>query len=370
MNSEVVLIASKSDGCGACALQVSTCTPVYSSFKNCIVDAGTMCKIAFSASSYSGSGSCGDFLAMAQSGKTSINIYQWGKPQVHMQCHTQEIVTALCSDPLHGNFLIGGTKRGWIYVWDVSTGALVRLWQAHFKSVKKLLITKNSQYCISVSEEGMAKAFDLTRCLEIDDLSRNNTLSPYKSWSPHTLPIQDAILLDSLASVRVVTCSLDKTLVMYDVHSGTQCLRISLPEALESIACNPGGDIVCVGSSVGSIFVVDMSISAIASSAALSVSNINYLGGDTNPSLIDMSHVEGVAAVNGATMNGLPKGISRVEGHTKAVTCLAFSIDNCTLLSGSEDGTLRSWNIWTKQCMKKCSPLSKFGISSLMVRVQ
>ena len=50
-----------------------------------------MCAIGHHFSGYSGEGG-GDFIAVAQGYKPSINIYQWGKAQIHLQCHLQEIV--------------------------------------------------------------------------------------------------------------------------------------------------------------------------------------------------------------------------------------------------------------------------------------
>ena len=39
-------------------------------------------------------------------------------------------------------------------------------------------------------------------------------------------------------------------------------------------------------------------------------------------------------------------------GHRSAVTCLAVSMDACTLLSGSDDGTVRVWDSESRQCTR------------------
>ena len=38
--------------------------------------------------------------------------------------------------------------------------------------------------------------------------------------------------------------------------------------------------------------------------------------------------------------------------NSKAVTCLAFSIDGITLVSGSEDGTVRVWDAKRKHVVR------------------
>jgi WD40 repeat protein len=39
-------------------------------------------------------------------------------------------------------------------------------------------------------------------------------------------------------------------------------------------------------------------------------------------------------------------------GHTLAVTCLTVSFDGCSLVSGSEDGTVRVWDTGSLQCIR------------------
>ena len=56
-------------------------------------------------------------------------------------------------------------------------------------------------------------------------------------------------------------------------------------------------------------------------------------------------------------------------GHSKAVTGLAMSQDNSTLVSSSCDGSLRVWNVWTRQCLRESKPLHKAAISNMLVRM-
>ena len=138
-----------------------------------------------------------------------------------------------------------------------------------------------------------------------------------------------------------MTCSLDRTIVLFDVSADRQCLRRSLPEGGESITSNPLGDMVCVGGSSGSIYLVDMSATADALSA---VHKKDY------------------------ETKQLAAGVDTLEGHSRRVGSLAFSADNCTMVSGSDDGSVRVWDTWTRQCIREFKPLSKCAVTSVTVR--
>jgi pre-rRNA-processing protein IPI3 len=137
---------------------------------------------------------------------------------------------------------------------------------------------------------------------------------------------------------------------MYDVLQAQVCLRVSLPQPLESLACNPTQDLICAGSSNGSIFLIDLTSTAIALTAAHA----------------HVSHHHTIApSANGVV---LPHGTSVLEGHTKTVTSVCFARDNCTLVSASTDGSVRIWNAWTRQCLREFYPLSKHAISNALVK--
>ena len=126
------------------------------------------------------------------------------------------------------------------------------------------------------------------------------------------------LLGSEMGIVRVATCSMDKTVVLFDVLHGTAgkiCLRISLPDSLLSIATNPLQDVLCVGSNSGSIYIIDLSVSAIAITA--SHSTINYMSSDNKD--------------NNGGDDLKSREVSELKGHSKKVTSVSFSLDNITL---------------------------------------
>ena len=349
----MIVTSSKDAGGGVAVLDLKTCTPVCGNFKNSVADAGgTACVLGSGLSSFAGVGSCGDYVAVAQSKKPTVHIYQWGKPQALHQCHLQEILATVASDAL-GRYVAGGSKTGWLYLWELATGAMVSAWQAHFKAVTRLQFTRCGDYLVSAAEDGMARVWELVHFVDTSasalpssssssgpSTASRKSIAPYRSWSPHTLATRDLCLIGGLGgpTLRVMTCSLDRTVVLFDVHAcpptGKQVMRASLGGPLESVACRPAGDLAFAGSSGGTIYVVDLSAAA-----------------------------AGISAANAGSP--VARGL---EGHTRAVTALACSLDNVTLVSASEDGSLRVWDVVTRQCLREVQPLNKTALTNCIVR--
>lgn len=373
MNGEFILCTSNKDqsqGLGMRVVDINTglVHPGYTFKHSCIADTGAIANIGFGSSSYSGHGTCGDFIAVSQSNKPLIHIYQWGKAQVHAQCHMQEIVTALSCDST-GAFLFGGTKNGWMYCWDLSSGELLATWQAHFKGITKLSVSKDNVFCISVAEDGLGRAWDWTQLIDQSELLRNiGKIKPvaYRAWSPHRLPVKDLYLMDSLSFLKAVTCSLDRTVVVYDIHAGNFCMRISLPEPLLSITCNPNEDYLVTGSSTGDIFLVDLTLQAVAISAAHA--NVLITGSSGIKRSQEINSMSGSTSGIGNANSSTSASISGIlEGHVRGVTSLSVSKDNCSLVSAGEDGSVRIWNLWTRQCLHQSQPMNKCNITNAMI---
>lgn len=249
---------------------------------------------------------------------------------------------------------------------------MINSFQAHFKAVTRVEFSACGGYCATISDDGMARIWEVAMIVDqsqagnIVSVSSKKTIIPYRSWSPHTLSAKDLFLVSGFSSLRVFTCSTDRTVVMYDAHSGKQILRISLSHSLECITCNPLQDICFVGATNGNIFIIDLSVTAIGMSAA------NATTGYIAPRAGAMS----TSAESSNTSKGqgqlgnLPAGVSIMEGHTRAVTSLSCSLDNTTLVSSSEDGSLRIWDIWTKQCLREVKPMNKTALTNAIITVR
>ena len=350
--TNLVLITSANEGNKGIGVNDFNGSNLATNFKDCVADTGALCLVG-GTSSFSGQGAAGDYVVAAQSKKPVINVYHWGKPQVHYQCHVQEITTAITADS-SGTYLLGGTKRGWVYIWEISSGALLTSFQAHFKAVTHVKVTARSDFFVSASEDGMARCWDLCSIVgnaaaAAANSKRNAGVQPFRSWNPHTLAIKGMHIVECGSSVRVFTCSMDRNVVIHDIHTNKQCHRLAMPQALESLVCTAAGDYAFVGGSSGTVFVLDLSLTAAAKhathastattsmSAQLHASGLHGAGTGT-------STVGGDASMSTSVTNCL-------EGHSKAVVSLSIAADGRHLVSGSEDASVRIWDIDSLQCL-------------------
>ena len=350
--TNLVLVTSANEGNKGIAINDFNGSNLATNFKDCVADTGALCLVG-GTSAFSGQGAAGDYVVAAQSKKPIINVYHWGKPQVHYQCHVQEITTAITADS-SGTYLLGGTKRGWVYIWEMASGALLTSFQAHFKAVTHIRVTARSDFFISASEDGMARCWDL--CSIVGNAAaaaagnkRNAGVQPFRSWNPHTLAIKGMHIVECGSSVRVFTCSIDRNVVIHDVHTNKQCHRLALPQALESLVCTAAGDYAFVGGSNGTVFVLDLSLTAAAkhathaSSATTSMSSQLHASG-LHGAGTGTSTVGGDASMSTSVTNCL-------EGHSKAVVSLSIAADGRHLVSGSDDASVRIWDIESLQCL-------------------
>ncbi len=308
---------------------------VHGSFKDCQPGSSASCLIS-GGSSYSGIGSQGDMLLTAQKNSASIHVHQWNKPQTHVLCRIQEVLTSLSCD-YTGTFLIGGTKKGWLYCWEIGTGKLLNFWQGHFKTVRRICFTKTkSPILITASEDGMAKAWDMADILTSSFTSSSSgsgsaAVLPYKTWSNHSQAITDITVANMGITTRIMSCSLDRSLIVQDLHITKEICHMYFPEPLESIVCTSSGELVFLGASNGDIFVLNLSSTTIM---------------EAHMNLDDEKRV--------------------LLGHNRAVISMTLSNDMRTLMSGSEDGTIRIWDVDTLQCLNVLHTTRGIAVKTLI----
>ena len=107
---------------------------------------------------------------------------------------------------------------------------------------------------------------------------------------------------------------------------------------------------IFVGTSIGKIFVVDLSERAISLSAA---------------------HAETFTLGDSFKRGSLNKSqqYMTIAGHSSAVTSLVVSVDNLTLVSVSSDCTMKIWDVVTRQCIRESKPFVKLSLSNVSFRL-
>lgn len=352
---EIALVTCSSDASIMSATDLRSGTP-FCSFKTCVSDSGAVCLIG-GASSYSGLGSC-DYIAVAQFKKPVIHMYSWGRQQPVMQFHLQEISTSLASDP-QSTLLVAGSRTGRITIWDVQSGMLLVSWGAHFQSISRLVISACGSFLVSAADDGTVKVWDV--CLIINSSGKEGSsfssaymtgksILPFRSHSLHTLPVKDLVIYGSAreGSLRVITSSMDRSVVAYDVFSATETVKLVFPSAISAVVCSVGEDVLFAGSSDGKIFIVDLNERAVAVSAA-----------HAEIACFGISTYQSSASRN--------EGFMTIDAHNGPITSLAVSTDCVTLISTATDGTFKLWDTLTRQCLRESKPIGKAVLTNVMV---
>lgn len=63
---------------------------------------------------------------------TALHFWAWGTEQPRLKCHSPEKLGPLAVS-CDGSLCAGGGISGRVYVWEVSSGTLLRAWDAHYK---------------------------------------------------------------------------------------------------------------------------------------------------------------------------------------------------------------------------------------------
>ncbi|KAJ0985016.1 hypothetical protein J5N97_003372 [Dioscorea zingiberensis] len=252
----------------------------------------------------------GRFLAASQlpdhSSSTSAPIFffSWDKPQVEVRSFPVELIGPLLSNS-DGSYIFGGGSSGSIYLWEVFSGKLLNKWNAHYRSVTCLTLSDDESMLISGSVDGCIRVWSLL--MMFDEMGKEAVRNLYVySFLEHTLRVTDIVSGHGLCNSIIVSSSEDRTCKIWSLSKGRLLRTVSLPAIVNAIAMDPGEHTFYAGCRDGKIYIV-------------------ALNAECNP---DSSH--GMFIMGSFTE------------HRKAVTCLAFSTDGITVVSGSEDATVRS----------------------------
>ncbi|WIA41254.1 hypothetical protein OEZ86_004862 [Tetradesmus obliquus] len=257
-----------------------------------------------------------DYLAAAQNSKDAIHFWTWHKDQVLQRCFTQEPLTALAASP-NGAYLVGGGASGTLYCWEAFSGRLLRSWPAHYKAVSCLAFSDSGGLLVSAGEDTLVAAWLLA---EVLDEKRDGPaaaaaavgmarVEPLHTWSEHTLPVTCIYLGCGEGSALLATASLDRSVKLWSLTTGQLLRTITLPAGVTDAAA---------------------------------------------------------AAAAAAGVVGGP-GSCCYEGHSKAISSLEITPDGEQLVSGSEDGTARIWDLRSRQCLRSIASPNKAPVTAALL---
>ena len=313
-----------------------------------------------------------------------------------------------------GRFLAAGSVNGTCFLWEWTAGEdnLIKVWKAHYRPVTCLAFDANDGATLfTAGEDGVVNAWCLLDLVDEDCQSGSmgegtggstGAVHPFCTWSEHHLPVTSLCILpgSGCGSTRLVSSSLDRNLIIMELggalstskssfdggKNARTLARICLPSGLHSVISDSSSGCLYGAGNDGNIYCINLDRHAIyetdGTGAFVNVNQCNNLESSQSrrgmgargdfESLLSGSHV--IPSPSTTTTSGLSsdqsKYVSELKGHLKAVLCLAllnpadltsFSShgeETPLMASGSEDGTVRVWDMRSRSCVKVLRPWS------------
>ena len=328
---------------------------------------------------------CGTFvLAGAKSGR----CYVWNA-----------LGTAGASSSRGGGGASGGPSTASSSASASTGGELLRIWTAHNRPVTSVTFSSDGALVVTAGQDGIVNAFALldvvsspssssfslssifdTDCGDVNESSSgggvDDSVRPVRTFSEHHLPVH---AIATLPSNRLVSVSSDRQLILMELCSGLTLARVLLPASIRSVAADGSGRRVYAGGDDGVVYCVDLDVLAVKETAE-SATVMSIGGGSAGSSKRKFTELSLSGSRLGETILGISgtskvsssasgcvsnNEISELRGHLRPVTALAV-IDNeqlhsagtteTLLVSGSDDGTLRVWDLRTRACTRVIRP--------------
>ncbi|MCL7040226.1 hypothetical protein MKW94_027208, partial [Papaver nudicaule] len=311
-------------------------------------DAGIRCIDIETGAEHTGNKSCaspphgllclsGRFIVSSQtresstSSSGSILLWSWNKlsgiPEV--KSFPAEPISPLVSTT-DGTYIIGGGSSGNIYLWEVSSGRLLKKWQAHYRGVTCLVLSDDESLLISGAEDGFVRVWSLFKMF--DDIGTKAATQQYlHNFSEHTLRVTDIVTGHGGCNAIIISSSQDRTCKVWSLSKGKLLRTIDFPSVINAVALDPCEYIFYAGGNDGRIYVTSLT------------------GENTSASKYGM-HI-----------------IGALSDTSKPVNCLAFDKSGDLLVSGWEDGTIRIWNTQSKQIVRTIKSKVPGSVTNVIV---
>ncbi|KAJ3084656.1 WD repeat-containing protein 18 [Rhizoclosmatium hyalinum] len=260
--------------------------------------------------------------------KNQVLVWAWAKessPAAKMSVPEQITALALSHN---GKWIVGGGVSGRVYMWELATGHMIAMYDAHFKPIKVVAFSVDDSAFVTAGDDAFAHVWLVARVTNAVDPSAAS--QSFATMTGHSLPITDASFSPTALfnKSNVFTASLDRCVKVWDSTTGTNLITVLFPRGLTCLAVDPLEMIIYAGAQDGIVY-----------------SSKLYKGGEGED--------EAVAGLSEGDMITVNDGGDRVfKGHKGPITSIALSFDAKVLMSGSEDGSAIVWDAPTRQQLR------------------
>lgn len=215
-----------------------------------------------------------------------------------------------------GHFLVAAIQEN-IYIWQIATGKMLTMLTKHYQLINCIKFADDGSHFVSGGQDGQVIVWSLSAA--IGNPYQTESIEQLHSFSDHALPVTDLWVGTGGMRALLVSVSMDRTCKIYDIGSGSMLLSLVFQEMLTAVTL----DRVEIGLFVGT-----------------SLGNIYHYRLQPQPRTREY-HITDEDKLS-----------NKFAGHSKAITCLAVSLDEQTLMSGSEDSNVMTWNIQSRSLLK------------------
>ncbi|GLC77789.1 hypothetical protein PLESTB_000955900 [Pleodorina starrii] len=306
-----------------------------------------------------------DSIAAAQADRQSVHFFSI-RDHGQQRASVPETLSVLTASA-DGQYLVGGASSGTIYLWSVSSGRLLRTWLAHYKSVTALLLVCGASLLLSGGEDTLVHAWLLADLLESSlDVDRAGPTAlaqptPLHSWFDHTLQVTALVAGAGEAAAVLASASLDRTVKLRRLADGCLLRSLAFPAAIHDIVLDAGEETLYAAGADGVVYAAALGADAGAFGAGADAATATTTG------------VLGLADAQDGS------GYQMFVGHSQPVTCLTLASPDwlertgaeaqyrhgSVLITGAEDGTVRVWDLHSRQAVQVITTVGKAPVKSI-----
>ena len=235
-----------------------------------------------------------------------------------------------------GTILASGLGDGTILLWDIATENATPL-EKHTDDVRSVAFSPDGTILASGSDDNTIKLWNVQ--------TRTNTTT-FEGHTDHVNSV--SLSQDEDERLLLSSGSLDGTVLLWDVNTRTTTTLEGHTQSVSSVAFSPdeGETLLASGSLDGTILLWDTARREQITSLEEHSADVFSVSFSPGGRLIASGSIDGTILL----WDIVTENTATFEGHTQAISSVAFSPDESeTLLaSGSIDGTILLWDVATR----------------------
>jgi WD40 repeat protein len=290
-------------------------------------------------------------------------------------------VTAVSWSP-DGQQALSGSEDKMLKLWEVSSGQCLRTFQGHTDEVTAVSFCPDGQQALSSSHNWELILWEVSSGQCLRTFKGHTNWVNAVSWSPdgqQALSSSGGQMQLKLEEFDVEDSETDETLKLWEVSTG-QCLRTfkGHTSTVTAVSFSPDGRQALSGSDDKTLKLWDVSSCKCLHTFRGHTSEVRAVSwspdgrqvlsgsGSKGINLYTFLNVEDYAPDETLKLWEVSTGQCQrtFQGHTSTVTAVSFSPDGRQALSGSQDNTLKLWEIGARGAWQAPRVLCRWDVSS------